>query len=123
MMLTSKPIPAEAGAKLGLVDAVVSSAQLLDTACQLALGIASGVKPRNQVKPSLEHHRSFGSGWQCLADAWQLGICATSTGSALQSNDILEAGSCPLHSFRTQQPLQQQECVTPASARAPSLMQ
>ena len=61
-MLTSKPIPAEAGAKLGLVDAVVSSAQLLDTACQLALGIASGVKPRNQVKPSLEHHRSFGSG-------------------------------------------------------------
>ena len=49
MMLTSKPIPAEAGAKLGLIDALVSSAQLLDTACQLALGIAAGVKPRNQV--------------------------------------------------------------------------
>lgn len=52
MMLTSKPIPAEAGAKLGLVDALVSSAQLLDTACQLALGIAAGVKPRNQVGSS-----------------------------------------------------------------------
>ena len=49
MMLTSAPIPAEAGAKLGLVDALVSSAKLMETACQFALGIAEGSKPRNQV--------------------------------------------------------------------------
>ncbi|GFR46239.1 hypothetical protein Agub_g7785 [Astrephomene gubernaculifera] len=46
MMLTSTPIKAEAGLKLGLVDAVVPAEQLLPAARALARDIAAGRKPR-----------------------------------------------------------------------------
>jgi len=47
MMLTSKPVKAEAAAKLGLVDALVDSpAALLDAARARALAIARGEAPR-----------------------------------------------------------------------------
>ncbi|GLI69386.1 hypothetical protein VaNZ11_013987, partial [Volvox africanus] len=46
MMLTSTPIKAEAGLKLGLVDALAPADQLVSTAKALALDIADGKKPR-----------------------------------------------------------------------------
>lgn len=47
MMLTSTPIKAEAGAKLGLVDAVVPKDQLLQVRCKhvLALCVEGGLVP------------------------------------------------------------------------------
>ncbi|CAK9207782.1 unnamed protein product [Sphagnum troendelagicum] len=46
MMLLSKPIPAETGEELGLVDAIVPPAELLLVARKWALEIAEGTKPR-----------------------------------------------------------------------------
>ncbi|KAI5071432.1 hypothetical protein GOP47_0013683 [Adiantum capillus-veneris] len=46
MMLSSKPVTSEEGKALGLVDAVVSSEQLVATARKWALDIAEGRKPR-----------------------------------------------------------------------------
>ncbi|XP_049363813.1 glyoxysomal fatty acid beta-oxidation multifunctional protein MFP-a-like isoform X2 [Solanum verrucosum] len=45
MMLTSKPVKGEEAVNLGLVDAVVPSNQLLDTACKWALDILECRKP------------------------------------------------------------------------------
>ncbi|XP_071716970.1 peroxisomal fatty acid beta-oxidation multifunctional protein AIM1-like [Rutidosis leptorrhynchoides] len=45
MMLTSKPILSEEGAKLGLIDAIVPSQELLKVSRQWALDIAEGRKP------------------------------------------------------------------------------
>lgn len=46
MILTSKPIKAEAGLKSGLVDAVVAPDKLLETAKSLALDMASQQRHR-----------------------------------------------------------------------------
>ncbi|KAI3432440.1 hypothetical protein D9Q98_003993 [Chlorella vulgaris] len=49
MMLTSTPIKDRAALKLGLVDAVVPAAQLLEAAKQMALDIAAGKRARVQT--------------------------------------------------------------------------
>ncbi|KAI4380406.1 hypothetical protein MLD38_006602 [Melastoma candidum] len=45
IMLTSKPILSEEGQKLGLIDTIVSSGDLLKVSCEWALDIANGRKP------------------------------------------------------------------------------
>ena len=69
MILTSKPIKAEAGLKAGLVDAVVPPEKLLEAAKAAALDMAARVRPRPM---SLYRHAP---GWRpgAAGAEWQHG--------------------------------------------------
>eukprot|EP00199_Chlamydomonas_sp_CCMP681_P001081 CAMPEP_0119102552 /NCGR_PEP_ID=MMETSP1180-20130426/1265_1 /TAXON_ID=3052 ORGANISM="Chlamydomonas cf sp, Strain CCMP681" /NCGR_SAMPLE_ID=MMETSP1180 /ASSEMBLY_ACC=CAM_ASM_000741 /LENGTH=722 /DNA_ID=CAMNT_0007086861 /DNA_START=27 /DNA_END=2195 /DNA_ORIENTATION=+ len=60
MMLTSQLINDKAALKLGLVDAVVPQAQLMEAACKLALEIAEAKRPRNITLFRTDRLESFG---------------------------------------------------------------
>jgi enoyl-CoA hydratase/3-hydroxyacyl-CoA dehydrogenase len=49
MILTSKPLKAEAALKSGLVDAIVSKGELLQAAKKMALGMAGGKVQRRKT--------------------------------------------------------------------------